>query len=162
MTDGVVLNAGSGGATVDTELCTTRSAMVQRVKLVLGAIDVDGGNALAPIAPTVSTTNGVTSLVLKASATVAGFLWAHVENATAVPGYVVIYNATTAPSTGALTAASVLGFQYLPSSGWADLNYTWRPIAGSTGIVILLTSASTPFTYTTSGGLTGAIAGVAA
>lgn len=41
---GVTLNSGSGGATVDTELLATRGFQVQRVKLVLGAIDTDGGD----------------------------------------------------------------------------------------------------------------------
>jgi hypothetical protein len=45
MTDGVTLNPGSGGAIIDTETNAGRSnAQMQRVKLVLGAVDTDGGD----------------------------------------------------------------------------------------------------------------------
>lgn len=41
---GITLNSGSGGAVVDTELLATRGFQVQRVKLVLGAVDTDLGD----------------------------------------------------------------------------------------------------------------------
>ena len=45
MADGVVLNPGTGGATVDTETNAGRAnAQMQRVKIVNGAIDTDGGD----------------------------------------------------------------------------------------------------------------------
>ena len=47
MTDGVTLNPGSGGAVVDTEVSPTTSRHMQRVKLVIGAADTDGGDVSA-------------------------------------------------------------------------------------------------------------------
>ena len=45
MTDGVILNPGSGGPTVDTETNAGRAnAQMQRMKLVLGDIDTDAGD----------------------------------------------------------------------------------------------------------------------
>ena len=45
MSDGVTLNPGSGGAVVDTETNAARgNAQMQRVKVVVGDIDVDGGD----------------------------------------------------------------------------------------------------------------------
>ncbi len=122
-------------------------------------------NALSPVtaaAPTVSASASVTSLVLKASATIAtgGVKYFHAENITSTAGYCVLYNGTSAPSTGALTAANVLGFQFLPASGFCDWTATNVPIAASTGAVVLVTSAATPFTYTT-GTITAAIYGLA-
>jgi len=115
-----------------------------------------------PATPTVSTTGAVTSLVLKASPTSSpgGVSYFHAENATTTNGYCILYNGTTAPSTGALTAANVLAFQLLPASGWCDVDRSALPIAASTGAVVLLSSATTPFTYTT-GVITGSIYGVA-
>ena len=46
MADGVTLNAATvvGGQTVDTETNPANSRQIQRVKVVLGATDTDGGN----------------------------------------------------------------------------------------------------------------------
>jgi hypothetical protein len=111
-------------------------------------------------APTVSASGAVTSLVLKASATAGGVKYFHAENGTTTAGYCILYNGTTAPSTGALTAANVLAFQLLPASGYCDVERDNVPVAASTGAVVLLSSASTPFTYTT-GAITGSIYGLA-
>lgn len=115
-----------------------------------------------PHAPVVGATGAITSLVLKASATSSpgGLVWAHAENATATAGYCIIYNAASAPSTGPLTAASVLDFQAIPASGYCDFDLSTHPINASTGVVVLLSSAATPYTYTT-GAITGSIAGSA-
>ena len=46
MADGVVINPGSGGPTVDTETNALRNgAQMQRMKIVVGDVDVDGGDA---------------------------------------------------------------------------------------------------------------------
>lgn len=112
----------------------------------------------AAATPTVSASNSVTSLVLKSSAgTVRSY---HAENATASNGYCILYNGTTAPSTGALTAGNVLGFQLLPASGYCDWSDPSVAVTASTGAVVLVSSAATPFTYTT-GTITAAIYGVA-
>lgn len=114
-----------------------------------------------PGTPTVGASSSITSLVLKASATssTGGVQYFHAENATTTGGYCVLYNGAAAPGTGALTAANVLAFQLLPASGYCDLRSN-PPIAASTGAVVLLTSASTPYTYTT-GTITGGIYGLA-
>ena len=45
MTDGIQLNSGSGGVFVDTEAMASRGLRhVQRIKLVLGDMDQDGGD----------------------------------------------------------------------------------------------------------------------
>lgn len=112
------------------------------------------------VAPSVSANSTGSSLVLKGSATVGGFMYAHADNKTATSGYMTIYNAASAPASGALTAANVLAFCYLPANGWADINRERLPIPGTSGIVVLLSSAADPFTYTT-GLITGSIYGVA-
>lgn len=118
-------------------------------------------NSPLAVAPIVSTSGSVTSLVLKASATTTGALYYHAENATATSGYCILYNATTAPSAGVLTAASVLGFQLLPANGYCDWGARGvPPIAASAGVVLLLSSAATPFTYTT-GVIAGSVYGLA-
>lgn len=113
-------------------------------------------------APTVSASGSVTSLVLKASATTAtgGVKYFHAENSATTGGYCILYNGTSAPGTGALTAGNVLAFQLLPASGFCDWTATNIPIAASTGAVVLVSSAVTPFTYTT-GTITAAIYGLA-
>lgn len=118
--------------------------------------------ATATATPTVSASGSVTSLVLNASPTIAsgGVKYFHAENATATTGYCILYNATAAPGTGALTAANVLAFQLLPASGYCDWMATNAPIAASAGAVVLISSAATPFTYTT-GVITAAIYGLA-
>ena len=131
-----------------------------KVNVSAGSVIV---NSQTPVAATVSSTGTVTSLVLKASPTssTGGVKYFHAENGTATSGYCILYNSTTAPSTGALTPGSVLAFQLLPASGYCD----WGardvpPIAASTGAVVLLSSAATPFSYTT-GTITGSIYGLA-
>lgn len=126
------------------------------------ALDATVAALKTPVAPTVGASAAITSLVLKASATAnpGGVARYHAENATATSGYCVLYNATAAPGTGALTAGLVLDFQLLPGSGYCDADFTMKPIAASAGAVLLLTSAVNPYTYTT-GAITGSIVGVA-
>ena len=90
-----------------------------------------------------------TSLVLKASA---GNLYSF--NCTAVTGgaagYCVAYNGAAAPVTGALTGANVLDTCYFAAgAAGCSLSHGTIPSNYSTGVVILVTSAATPFTYTT-------------
>lgn len=96
-----------------------------------------------------STTALGTSLVAKATA---GNLYGY--NCTAITGgaagYCIAYNGTAAPATGALTGANVLDVCYFGSSP-AGCSLSRIPLGAtySAGIVILVTSAATPFTYTT-------------
>ena len=96
-----------------------------------------------------SVTSLGTSLVAKASA---GDLAAF--NCTAITGgaagYCIAYNGTSAPSTGALTGSLVLDSCYFDTTPkGCNLSHIPNSIAFSSGIVILVTSAATPFTYTT-------------
>jgi hypothetical protein len=90
-----------------------------------------------------------TSLIVKdLPGTIAGF------NCTAIAGgaagYCVAYDATAVPGTGALTGALVLDTCYFDTSAHGcSLAHIPNGILTSAGIVILMTSASTPFTYTT-------------
>ena len=65
-------------------------------------------------------------------------------------GYCVAYNSATVPSTGALTGANVLDVCFFAASA-AGCSLSRIPNSAyyPTGIVILVTSATTPFTYTT-------------
>jgi hypothetical protein len=103
-----------------------------------------------------STTALGTSLVVKASA---GNLYAF--NCAAIAGGAagncIVYNGTTAPGTGALTGANVLDFcTFDTGAKGCSLSRIPMAINYSTGIVILLSSAASPYTYTT-GTDTGAI-----
>ncbi len=90
-----------------------------------------------------------TSLIAKASAgTLSGF-YCNAITGGAV-GYCIAYNSTTVPGTGALTGANVLDTCYLDGTpGGCSLSRIPTYISASTGIVILLSSAATPLTYTT-------------
>jgi hypothetical protein len=103
-----------------------------------------------------STTALGTSLVGKASA---GNLYGF--NCTGIaggaPGYCIVYNGTTAPATGALTGANVLDFCYFNSTpGGCSLSRHPLAVNYSVGIVVLISTAASPYTYTT-GTDTGAI-----
>lgn len=115
-----------------------------------------GSNAGANAA----TSHGVTgalaaSLVLKASA---GNLYSYNCTAIAggVAGYCVAVNLTAAPGAGAITP---LDFCYFPAgAAGCSLGHAPLPIAYSTGITVLVSSATSPYIYTT-GVLTAAISG---
>lgn len=160
--------AGSGAASVVAILKGVYTG-IQGIITAINASAITGFATAAnqvvpftPAAPTVSTASTVTSLILKGSATTStgGVKYYHAENATTTSGYCILYNGTTAPSTGALTAANVLGFQLLPASGFCDWTATNIPIAASTGAVVLVSSGANPFTYTT-GVITASIFGLA-
>lgn len=68
---------------------------------------------------------------------------------TAGSSYSVAYNANAAPSAGALTASLVLDVCTISASSGCSLGHLPNGVNYGAGIVILLTSAATPFTYTT-------------
>lgn len=102
-----------------------------------------------PILAHASVTSLGTSLVAKnAAGQVNAF------NCTAITGgaagYCILYNATTAPSTGALTGSLVLDACYFDTTPrGCSIVHANGSIAVSAGAVILATSAATPLTYTT-------------
>ena len=116
------------------------------------------------IIPSATAANGITpvvssaaeaSHVLKASA---GQLYsAYAVNTTATVGYCLIINATSAPTTG--SAVTPLDFAVLPANGQCSFNYRPGPtVTYGTGITFLVSSNSSPFTFT-SGVITAAIHG---
>lgn len=103
-----------------------------------------------------STTALGTSLLVKTIAgALLGFNCTGIAGAAA--GFCVAYNSATVPSTGALTGAQVLDFCYFDTTA-RGCSLSRLPMAASysNGIVILITSAASPYTYTT-GTDTGAI-----
>jgi hypothetical protein len=96
-----------------------------------------------------STTALGTSLVAKAAAgNLGAFNCTGITGAAA--GYCIVYNGTTAPSTGALTGANVLdACSFDTTTKGCSLTRLPNSIAASTGIVILMSSAVSPYTYTT-------------
>lgn len=89
-----------------------------------------------------------TSHVCKASA---GVLLGYYCNVTGgAAGFCIVLNATTVPATGALTGAQVLDTcAFAAGAMGCSLDRIPIPRAYGTGIVILVSSAASPFTYTT-------------
>lgn len=136
---------------------------VEGVNAFVTNTNANGSNTSANSSPVVnntmshaSTTALGTSLVVKASAGNLGDFNC-VGIAGGAAGYCIVYNGTSAPSTGALTGANVLdACQFDTSAKGCSLTRLPNSIAYSTGIVILISSAASPYTYTT-GTDTGAI-----
>jgi hypothetical protein len=89
------------------------------------------------------------SLVVKASAgNLYGFNCSAIAGAAA--GNCIAYNGSSVPGTGALTGANVLdSCNFDTTTKGCSLSRIPLPINYSTGIVILVSSAASPFTYTT-------------
>lgn len=136
------------------------------------SLDLDGNlrvvtatNSTQTIAPTsdaadalshASTTALGTSLVAKASAgNLYGFNCSAITGGSA--GFCIAYNGSSPPGTGALTGANVLDFCFFSSTAQGcSLSRIPMAVNYGTGIVILISTAATPYTYTT-GTATGAI-----
>lgn len=72
-------------------------------------------------------------------------------------GFCIAYNGSSVPATGALTGANVLDFCFFGSTPQGcSLSRIPMAVNYSAGIVILISTAATPYTYTT-GTATGAI-----
>lgn len=72
-------------------------------------------------------------------------------------GYCIAYNNATVPSTGALTGSKVLDFcTFTAMQPWCALSRIPMSVNYGSGIVILISTAADPYTYTT-GVATGAI-----
>lgn len=121
-----------------------------------GIVNTPSSETVAALSATSTTALG-TSQVIKASAGnfYGGYCGAITGGAA---GYCIVYNGTAAPSTGALTGANVLDFCYFNGTpGGCSINRV-IPRNYSSGIVMLISSAVTPYTYTT-GTDTGGIVG---
>jgi hypothetical protein len=65
-------------------------------------------------------------------------------------GYCVVYDGASTPATGALTGANVLDFcQFDTTARGCSLGRAPTQVAYPTGIQVLVTSAASPYTYTT-------------
>jgi hypothetical protein len=136
--------------------------LLARALVALSLLSAPVALAQSPVTPYLQQPNGSggpvqhkhvsslgTSLAVKdLPGTVAGF------NCTAIAGgaagYCVAYDATAVPSTGALTGALVLDACYFDTTArGCALAHLPNGVLTTKGIVILLTSATTPFTYMT-------------
>lgn len=117
------------------------------------------GGALAPtsnsvigIVPIVSGT-AVNTLVIKAAP---GNLYSvYATNSSATGGFLLVFNATSAPSDGTVSPIDCVPIAGTSTSG---INYAPGPPKVFTiGIVAVLSTGATCFTKTTSGGVTGFI-----
>jgi hypothetical protein len=132
---------------------------------VTGSTTLSPGGTISTIsAPTSVAADGITvvsspsleaSLVLKASA--GNLYYAEVTNGGTTGGFAVVMNEATASGTGSIAPSL---FAPLPPNGRVVFG-PFNPIPANfnAGITVLVTSATTPFTYTT-GTITAAIAGL--
>lgn len=144
--------AGSSFATSDNQVTgnttlSTISSSITATNTKLDQLHTDNINAVASIAPVVS--NGaVATMVGKGSGGTAYSVYA--TNLTATAGFLVGYDAASAPADGALTAGLVKDCIPLPANGLASINN--QPGPGTyytTGITYIVTSAATCYTKTT-------------
>lgn len=147
-------------STANTSLATiatnTGAAVPAGTNIIGGTIPTPSSSSSFALSHASGASASLTFLVAKASA---GNLYGY--NCTAISGaaagFCVVYNGTSAPATGALTAANVLDFCYFgTTAAGCSLSRIPMGVNYSSGIVVLITSATTPYTYTT-GTDTGAI-----
>lgn len=104
----------------------------------------------------VAATSAVASLVLKA--TPGNFYSASAANVTATAGFCLVINAVSAPTTG--SSVTPIFFATIPANGTCSISTLGGPPAVfSAGIVFLVSSNASPFTFT-SGAITAAISGM--
>jgi hypothetical protein len=102
------------------------------------------GNLYTTPGPVAGTTaQGVTAVVIKATA---GALYSiNIVNSTAA-GYIVVYNASAAPASGATLAAASTPYCYqLAASSSYDKGFT-TPLLLSTGVTLLFSTSCTTYT----------------
>ncbi|MFZ3194079.1 MAG: hypothetical protein WA154_12855 [Moraxellaceae bacterium] len=104
------------------------------------------GAAANALVPLVSASAAATSLVLKASA--GNYFDGYCKSSAA--GNCILYNATTVPSAGALTAGLVLECAPVAAGGVGGWTYSGVPSRGSTGLVMIFSSDASCNTYTAS------------
>jgi hypothetical protein len=108
-----------------------------------------GGSSTAFTVSHAATTSLATVLSVKASSgDLLGFNCSGITGAAA--GYCIAYNGASAPSTGALTGSLVLDFCWFDTTNrGCSLGRAPSQVAYSAGIQILVSSAASPYTYTT-------------
>lgn len=137
-------------------LNSTTNTINTTLKSIIGTTASPSANVLTvqgpSIAPSVSSSSGA-AIVVKASAGVV--LGAYAVNLTQIGGWLLLLNNSSQPADGAVTPLAVAP---LPPGGMATIEASrLAALTFSTGIVAALSSAATPFTLTTSGGLAGFI-----
>lgn len=109
-----------------------------------GAWNVATASGAAAVGLTPATAVNATSVVVKASA---GNFYGGTIVAGATAGFLIAYNATTAPASGAtLTAAQILGIVPVAANGSAALGEYTVPDRFSTGVVLLFSTSTTTYT----------------
>ena len=102
------------------------------------------------IAPVRSTVAEASHLIKASAGSVYG---AYALNLTATNGFMLLLDATSVPADGAVTPKAAVP---LFANSFASIQGSeTSPLTFVNGIVLAITSAVTPFTLTTSGGLTG-------
>lgn len=128
------------------------AAAAQTVTPVAVLPTASAGFAITPIA----SASAVASLVLKATA--GNFYSGSAANVSGTAGFCLLINATAAPTTG--SAVTPLIFAALPANGTCSISTLGGPPAVfSTGIVFLVSSNASPYTFT-SGTITAGISGM--
>jgi hypothetical protein len=117
-----------------------------------GYLTIDSTGHLCQLSGNIShasTTALANSLTVKTTAgSLLGFNCTAMAGAAA--GYCIAYNGASVPATGTLTGANVLDFCYFDTTArGCSLSRIPASVAYSAGIQILVTSATSPYTYTT-------------
>lgn len=109
-----------------------------------GLYNVAASSSAAAVGLTPITATNVSSLVVKASA---GNFYGGTIVAGATAGFLIAYNAASAPASGAaLTAAQILGVVQVAANGSAALGEYTVPDRFSTGVVLLFSTSTTTYT----------------
>jgi len=151
MADGVTLNPGSGGAVIDTETNAGRgNAQMQRVKLVLGAVDTDGGNVSSTNPLPVAIVSGGASLADQSVVDAAGVYWLVRDNGSSLT-YINWATGAAGTPTGAvapagkLTGEQVRGTQYNATAAGTGIS-----VGDVIEHIVVLNIATSPATVITS------------
>lgn len=135
------------------------------VAALLASMPARAQQAPTPTSSPVIGITGKTSTAAEASHILKGapgnLYSVYATNLTTTAGFLIVVNSPTVPGTGTLTGATVLDCVPPPASGAASINYGPNPPkVYSAGIVALLSSANTCYTFT-NGTITGFISGSA-
>lgn len=136
-----------------------RAFIIAALCLISAAASAQSGGALAPTSNAVIGIVPVTSASAEASHIIKaapGNLYSvYVTNSSATAGFILVLNAITVPSDGAVVPLDCVPIAGTSTSG---INYApGPPKVYNVGIVVVISSGANCFTKTTSGGVTGFI-----
>lgn len=116
--------------------------------LILGAVSSARAQQITSLSPVVTSALAATLVIKDAPGTLYSVYASNLTGGAS--GFLVIYNATAAPTPGALTGSLVLDCVPFNSLGVAQISYQGYPAKlYNVGITALVTSATTCETYTT-------------